>query len=899
MKGTHTGRVDVRRTGRWLIAALLVVAAFAAAPSFASADSGSGTPTVSTDQLSYSPGGVVGLSGTGFVAGDTVTVTLADSLAGTTYGSAAVTVASDGSFSGVSLGLPFSFMSSLAATATDSATGDTANTPIAETMGLPTFTPSITTDQQDYAPGSVVTITGSGWPAGDTVSVFTDDSDNNSWSQTDQVTADASGEFTDQVTLPLMYVANYSIRASDAHGLSAATAFTDGNLTIHLATTDQASPAPTSISFTWQSFNQSSTCSGSPQSTPTSGPSTPPFNVGIGGGNSSALAVSAAASGYTFAYFSNSATSTTPLAGAGLCFSNSGDVYVHFRAATRDTTASVTSNNNPSTFGQNVTFTATVSATAGNPGTNGTVTFKDGASAITGCSNVALNASSQATCVTSTLDVPGSPHGITGVYSGASSGGTTWNGSTSPSLAQTVNKASSVTTVTCGVGPFTYDGSAQTPCTASVTGAGSLSQSLTVLYSHNTNAGSASASATFAGDANHTGSSDSKNFNIDKANADCSSISGYSVTYDGTAHTADGHCLGVDGTTVLDGLDKSGTSNTNAGDYPHDPWTFTDTSGNYNNTSGTVHDHIDKANADCSSISGYDNVYNGHPYTATGACKGVDGNALSGLDKSGTSHTKAGTYNNDPWTFVDVTGNYNNASGTVNDKIEQSVLSVSFQVQDKVWDGTTAATIKTVPAPSLIGVVTGDVVSVNASAATANFADAGVGANKPVIGAGFTLGGADAGNYFIGVPQGTTTASILAWNASGKGFYAPVGIQNTIFTPAPGTPPVAGSSTIWNTVKGGQTVPLKFNVFAGTVEKTSLTDIASFKQSGVPCAGGDGIDPVDITTTGNTSLRYDTTAMQWIQNWKTPNYSASAACFRATVTFADGSMLSAFFKLTK
>src|SRR6185295_17174995 len=36
-------------------------------------------------------------------------------------------------------------------------------------------------------------------------------------------------------------------------------------------------------------------------------------------------------------------------------------------------------------------------------------------------------------------------------------------------------------------------------------------------YSNNTNAGTATVSYTFTGDANHTGSSDSKNFTIDKA----------------------------------------------------------------------------------------------------------------------------------------------------------------------------------------------------------------------------------------------------------------------------------------------------------------------------------------------------------------------------------------------
>ena len=134
-----------------------------------------------------------------------------------------------------------------------------------------------------------------------------------------------------------------------------------------------------------------------------------------------------------------------------------------------------------------------------------------------------------------------------------------------------------------------------------------------------------------------------------------------------------------------------------------------------------------------------------------------------------------------------------------------------------------------------------------------------------------------------------------------KGFYSPVGTANSVFIPAQGSNaivPTVGPATTWNTIKGGQTVPLKFNVYAGNVERTALTDITSFTQTQVSCGASDTSDPVDTTTTGNTSLRYDGTAGQWIQNWKTPSYSASASCYRATVTFADKSTLSAFFKLT-
>ena len=71
-----------------------------------------------------------------------------------------------------------------------------------------------------------------------------------------------------------------------------------------------------------------------------------------------------------------------------------------------------------------------------------------------------------------------------------------------------VSQATSSTVVTCPAS-VVYDGTAQTPCTVSVTGAGGLNLSPTPIYTLNTNVGTATADYTFAGDANHTGSSDS------------------------------------------------------------------------------------------------------------------------------------------------------------------------------------------------------------------------------------------------------------------------------------------------------------------------------------------------------------------------------------------------------
>jgi len=106
------------------------------------------------------------------------------------------------------------------------------------------------------------------------------------------------------------------------------------------------------------------------------------------------------------------------------------------------TTAALGSSLNPSTYGQAVTFTATVTSTAGTP--SGSITFMDGAATL---GSGTLNASGQATLTPTTL-LAGS-HSITAVYAGG--GG--FSGSTSPALTQTVNKASTSTSVSSSVNP--------------------------------------------------------------------------------------------------------------------------------------------------------------------------------------------------------------------------------------------------------------------------------------------------------------------------------------------------------------------------------------------------------------------------------------------------------------
>lgn len=97
----------------------------------------------------------------------------------------------------------------------------------------------------------------------------------------------------------------------------------------------------------------------------------------------------------------------------------------------------------------------------------------------------------------------------------------------------------------------------------------------------------------------------------------------------------------------------------------------------------------------------------------------------------------------------------------------------------------------------------------------------------------------------------------------------------------------------WNTVKGGSTVPLKFEVFAGATEMTSTSVITGIAARRVGCTTADE-DAVETTATGGTSLRYDTLGGQYVYNWQTPR--GAGLCYVATVTVVGGQTISANFK---
>jgi len=107
------------------------------------------------------------------------------------------------------------------------------------------------------------------------------------------------------------------------------------------------------------------------------------------------------------------------------------------------TTSVPTSSLNPSTYGQSVTLRATVASTAPSTPT-GTVTFKNGTTSL---GSATLNANSVATLTKTNL--PAGSLSITAVYNGDSETAK----STSAKLLQTVNQASTTTTVKSSLNP--------------------------------------------------------------------------------------------------------------------------------------------------------------------------------------------------------------------------------------------------------------------------------------------------------------------------------------------------------------------------------------------------------------------------------------------------------------
>ena len=197
-------------------------------------------------------------------------------------------------------------------------------------------------------------------------------------------------------------------------------------------------------------------------------------------------------------------------------------------------------------------------------------------------------------------------------------------------------------------------------------------------------------------------------------------------------------------------------------------------------------------------------------------------------------------------------------------------LTVSgFAVANKTYDGTTAATIT--DDGTLVGVISGDDVELDNYNASANFASSAIGNNIAVTASGYTLYGADAGNYALTQPS--TTANITAisltitaydetivYGSGNIGYYYVTGLQYPDSVNSVQFSANATTSSSGNWIVGSWTI---------TPYDATGTGLSNYTITYV--SGTLTVNPLALTVSGFTVMNknYDGTTDATITNYGT------------------------------
>jgi hypothetical protein len=309
---------------------------------------------------------------------------------------------------------------------------------------------SVKTDHDDYAPGQIVTITGSGWLPGETVSMVLHEDPEVHDNRTLTSVADGSGNFVNTSFSPEQHdigVKFLLTAVGQTSGRVGQTTFTDGSLTLALATAGTGIPSSQANSFTWQVVwsiwagtgqAPNTTCAaatGQPTTNTTAytGNTLNSGSTSPSAGNQSSLQLtSVSATGsfaplYAFDYWSTTATSTTAVT-PGCIAGNGGNAtfYAHFKVVAQPTTLTVAPISD--SYGATVNLSATLNS--GSSAVSGkTVTF-------------ALNGATVGTAVTDAAGVATLGASLSSVTAGTYATGVTASFAGDPAFSASSGNAS-------------------------------------------------------------------------------------------------------------------------------------------------------------------------------------------------------------------------------------------------------------------------------------------------------------------------------------------------------------------------------------------------------------------------------------------------------------------------
>ena len=509
---------------------------------------------------------------------------------------------------------------------------------------------TLKTDKDDYAPGEIVTISGSGWQPGETVKLTVSEDADTHEDFLFEAVADASGNIVNTEFYPREDEIYHHMGArfyAMARGVAsqAQTTFTDaGTLTITFAGDGSGSVAGSGASHQPSDFAGCTSAAGS---------------CSLDYHSSGTVVLTAtAASGSTFTGWSSNVQY---------------DPATNQYSIKMDRDISITATFTKSNQNQTITFGPLANKTYGDADFNVTATASSGLP-------VSFTAAGACSVSGSTVHITAAG-GCT--ITANQAGGGQYNPAPPVQQSFTIVQATPVVTVTGGT--FPYNGATHAASATAKFNGVEVNGTFSFTYNGSSqapvNAGSYAVVASFTStDTNFKNATGNGNITITKVDA-VVVVNGATATYDGHQHGATGTATGVTGEDLASLLDL-GTKFTNVPGGTAN-WSFAGND-NYKAQSGSVVITINKADATVV-VTGATVTYDANQHGATGTATGVEGEDLTTLLDLGAKfiNVPGGTAN---WSFAG-NGNYNAKSGSVAITINKAKATVTVTGGEYTYDG--------------------------------------------------------------------------------------------------------------------------------------------------------------------------------------------------------------------